>query len=52
MSMSEKIVTRTGLSNTETACWYLLVIGTCGMAYPLYRMRRHAANRKSTARIR
>lgn len=49
--MAQKVVSKTGLSNTETACWYLLVIGTCGLAYPVYRARRHAAERKTTTII-
>lgn len=49
--MAQKIVSKTGLSNTETGLWWLLVIGTCGIFYPLYKMRKHAAERKTRTTV-
>lgn len=49
--MAKKIVTKSGLSNTERYCWYLLVIGTVGFAYPAYKARKHAAERKSVTTV-
>jgi hypothetical protein len=50
--MAQTVVSKTGLSNTETACWMLLVIGSCGLLYPVYRMRKHAAERKTKITVR
>lgn len=50
--MAEKIVSKHGLSNTELSCWFILIVGTCGLAYPLYAMRKHAAERKTVTRVR
>lgn len=50
--MAQTIVSKTGLSNTETAFWMLLVTGSCGLLYPVYRMRKHAAQRKTKTTLR
>lgn len=50
--MSQKIVSKTGLSNTETAFWRLLCIGSLGLLYPLYAMRKHAAERRTVTEVR
>jgi hypothetical protein len=50
--MAQTIVSKTGLSNTEIACWRVLCIGSLGMLYPLYAMRKHAAERKTKTKVR
>lgn len=45
ITMRQVAVSRRGMSVAEQSVWYLMILCTCGLAYPLYRMRRHAANR-------
>lgn len=40
-----KIRSRHGMSVAEGTAWWLAVIFTCGLAYPLYRARKHQADR-------
>lgn len=51
MNVAQKIKSKTGLSNTETLVWWTLVIGSCGILYPAYRARKHAAERKTVTVI-
>lgn len=40
----------TGMGGGEVALHWLMIICTCGLWWPVYAMRRHAANRKSVTR--
>lgn len=40
-----KVRAKTGMSAAEGAVHAFLIVGTCGLWYPVYRLRKHAADR-------
>jgi hypothetical protein len=52
MSQSTKIKSRSGMSVAEGAVWAVLIVCTCGFAYPLYRARKHSVDRTTTTYLR
>lgn len=49
--MPEKITSTSGMSIGEGLAWWVMIICTCGLAWPLYRARRHKLNRTTTTVI-
>jgi hypothetical protein len=47
-----KIKSRNGMSMAETACWWFAVTVSCGILYPVYRARKHAADRTTVTDLR
>jgi len=49
--MPEKIKSKRGMSVIEGAFHALMIVCTCGLWYPVYRARKHAADRTTTTII-
>jgi hypothetical protein len=43
--MDRKITTVSGMSVAEGSIWWLMIMCTCGLAYPAYRARKHKLDR-------
>ena len=46
-----KVVSKTGMSVAELSVHWTLIVFTCGMWYPVYRARKHAADRTTITEI-
>ncbi len=40
-----------GMSVAEGTVWAIVIVCTCGLAYPAYRARKHKLDRTTTTRI-
>ena len=49
--MPQKITSKSGMSVAETLAHWTAVLCTCGLWYPVYRARKHAADRTTTTII-
>jgi len=49
--MTRKVVSKSGMSVAEGSFHWLMIICTCGFWYPIYRARKHAADRTTTTLI-
>jgi hypothetical protein len=49
--VAKKIQSKTGMSIVEGAGWWFAIFLTCGLAYPLYRARKHKADRTTVTVI-
>lgn len=50
--MGRKIVSKTGMSVAEKGTWLFAIACSLGLLYPLYRMRKHQADRKTVTEVR
>lgn len=49
--MSQTVKSRSGMSVGESLAWWLGIFCTCGLLYPVYRMRKHQANRTTVTQV-
>ena len=49
--MARKIVSKSGMGAGEGAFHAFMIICTCGLWYPVYRMRKHAADRTTVTEV-
>ena len=49
--MARKVTSKSGMSVTEGSFHWVMIVFTCGLWYPVYRLRKHAADRTTTTTI-
>ena len=49
--MTRKVVSKHGMSVAEGTVHWFMIVCTCGLWWPVYRARKHAADRTTTTVI-